>query len=149
MKLREASTGDLDITFEWASSEELRRFSFNKNPVKKEEHRDWFMKKINDKDCEFYMLIQNNDAMGYVRFDIYEQDKALISYLVASSYQGRGYGTKMLSMGIETLRKKRPEIRYLQGSVLNENIPSMAIFEKLDFVKSIRDINSFNFEKRI
>ncbi len=142
--LRRAEPADLDITFKWASDSNVRAFSFSKQIISYEEHKQWFDKKLIDKSCVFLMAYYGNEIIGNVRFDI-EEGKAIISYLLDPVYHGRGLGTAVLSSGLEYLSRENAIIEF-SGLVMKQNLPSIKAFERLGFVAN--DMGDFiNFKK--
>ncbi|QQS49718.1 MAG: UDP-2,4-diacetamido-2,4,6-trideoxy-beta-L-altropyranose hydrolase [Bacteroidota bacterium] len=136
IKLQKASISDLNITFEWANNEIIRQFAFNKHIISIEEHTNWFISKINNPQCFYYLAFQNSIPLGSIRFDVIEGE-AIISYLVDPKYHGQGYGKTILKMGIEILMKELSNIcvKVFVGKVFLQNIQSIRAFESLGFEK--------------
>ena len=93
----------------------------------------WFNSKIDDPDCEYYILEYKGENAGSIRFDIDEMNHAKISYLIDSNFTGKGLGTAILKQGIALLKKNKPNVKKVFGYVLKENKASVRIFEKLNF----------------
>lgn len=143
--LRKAKLDDVEVTFKWAKDPEIRKFSFTQNEIKKEEHAEWFTNKINSSDC-YYFILENCLFMplGSVRLDMNE-GVAVISYLIDSSYLGRGLGTKILHLIEKKINIEKLPIFKLVGYVKNENQASVRIFKKLgyDFIAEGEDLKFF------
>lgn len=149
LNLREATIADNEITYNWAKNPLVRKFSFNKHAITKNEHSSWFRKKLEDPDCIYLILEDNNKSIGSLRFDI-NSKQAIISYLIDPSYHGKNYGLLLIKKGIEYLmdRNSNSLINTVCGYVLKNNSPSIKAFEKLGFLK-IKEKDYYKFEKRL
>jgi UDP-2,4-diacetamido-2,4,6-trideoxy-beta-L-altropyranose hydrolase len=136
---RTATDRDLEQTFKWAQDPSIRKFSFQQNAITLQEHTEWFLRKLNDTSCYYYLIEDKKRPIGSVRFDIQDGD-ALISYLLDSSEHGKGFGLFLLKKGMDQLSKDHPEIKINQfvGDVMPENSGSVRIFEYLGFQKETR-----------
>jgi len=146
--LRPLVQEDQEITYLWATNPEIRKFSFSKDKISFEQHVKWLESKRQDHNCYYYILIIGGQEAGSIRFDV-SGDQALISYLLAPDFQGKGFGTKILEMGMTTLLKDNPVIKVFTGKVINENKASVYIFNKLDYVLKEEKESVLTFEKRI
>lgn len=154
VKLKEADESDLDTTYQWASDPEVRAFSFNQNKITKEEHTNWFSKKIKDGNC-LYLIAETDgekkgSKIGSIRFDI-KNNEAIISYLIGPKYHGKGLGQIILTNGLEFMGKEIEQNNYpakkIIGYVMEENIPSVKAFERLGFTKTI-EADRIKYEKK-
>lgn len=133
--LRKAVDTDVAATYEWASDKSVRMFSFNKSEITFENHRAWFLRKINDDACYYYLAVWQNNLVGSIRFDI-QDGAAVISYLLASGYHSQGLGIVLLKKGIErVLQEKNRSFSTIFGIVMAQNIPSVKAFDRLNFRK--------------
>ena len=149
IQFRTASKEDLNLTFDWASNKEIRKFSGNRNEIVFDEHKKWFETKINADNCYYLIATIDNKAIGSIRFDINEQNEATISYLIDTNHQGKGYGKTILSEGCNLLVDNK-KISKINGIVFKDNIASYKAFINLGF-KIIKEDNTnfFTFEKNI
>ena len=136
--LKKATIEDLKTTFDWANSPNTRKFSFSKEEIKWEEHSTWFTSKINAPDCEYFILWENDIAVGSIRFDI-ENGIAKISYLVDPLQTGKGIGTLLMKLGLKRIAEQytNSELTEIHGFVIPENIASVKTFERFDFRKQL------------
>jgi len=150
IKLTHASDSDTNITYKWASDPEVRKWSFNTNPIIFEEHKNWFAGKVNDAKCIYYIAKLNSEAIGSIRFDI-EDSTATISYLLDPAFQGQGLGQALLIQGCKKFANsfvKQNQSIDIIGYVSHENIPSQRIFENIGFEKII-DNDKFKYSYQI
>jgi len=148
LKLRYATQEDIDITYQWAKDPIIRKFSFNQNEIIKEEHYNWFSKKINDEDC-YYFILEDvlHNPLGSIRLDV-KNNEGLISYLIDSDYFGRGLGTLILQLIEQKIKEDDLPVDKLIGYVLKVNVASVKIFEKLQY-HCTEDKESLKFYKEL
>jgi UDP-2,4-diacetamido-2,4,6-trideoxy-beta-L-altropyranose hydrolase len=149
--LRNVKPEDLDVTYKWAINSEIRRFSIQQHIITRREHINWFVKKIKNKSCLYYIAEINSIPIGSIRFDLTRQ-KAIISYLLDPEYHGRGYGQIILKKGIErcihAINSFFLPVSIITGDVMRGNIPSLKAFERAGFIR--KEIGgNFRFEKRL
>lgn len=133
LKLRKVNENDIEITYAWALDEKVRQFSFSKGSISYEEHNQWFNKKLKDPSCYFYILTRGAEKVGSIRVDYNSTDhEGIISYLVGSEFHGKGYGTEILQLLEKKMKIDVPDIK-LKGLVMESNIASLKIFEKLGY----------------
>lgn len=152
--IRSALPSDVDTTFSWANRAEIRQFSFNQQYITESEHREWFLRKLNDPTCRYYIFEYKGSCIGSIRFDIdIKSNEAVISYLLDPTYHGQDLGTLLLKNGIERLLCENTEyfcgFDKISGYVINANIPSVKSFEKLGFTKGESSTTTIKFTKRI
>ena len=149
IEIRLAKEADVEITFKWANDPKVRIFSYNKNDISRQEHTKWFFSRLKSNDCEYYMLMVDGQPAGSLRFDIEAQEKAKINYLIDPNFTGRGLGTLILEKGLNVLHKNRPLVKSVYGYVLNKNIASKRIFEKLKFKTTSENESEVKYEKKL
>jgi len=146
--LKKALLSDMELTFQWAKNEDLRKFSFNTNPIDWQEHKTWFANKVQDVNCFYFLAEWKDRIIGSVRFDRVD-DTGVISYLVDPKFQGRGFGKFLISRGIIELSKRNSGVSSVIGRVTKENKSSARVFEALAFSKNIDNDGNFEFNKMI
>jgi RimJ/RimL family protein N-acetyltransferase len=140
---------DLQTTYQWAIDKKVRQFAFSKDEISLENHSKWFFQKLNNPDCVYLLLKKESQSIGSIRFDI-NQGIAIISYLVDPRFHGFGYGTKLLWLGEEYVKENRKDVIALKGVVMNENILSLKLFEKLGYIGTIEDsLHAVDFTKKL
>lgn len=145
--LREATIFDTELTFKWASNEQVRQYSFNSNPIAFAEHQKWFANKIESKNCYYLILEDTKNKFGSIRFEFDQSENVTISYLIDPVFHGKGYGKLILEMGLNKLQSKGLSNLNIIGFVKSENIASIKIFEKLSFRLTENENNVLKFEK--
>ena len=148
--LRRAIHDDLLKTFQWATDETVRGYSFNQHKISLEEHTQWFQVRLADKYC-IYLIADDrfHRSLGSIRFDI-ENSEAKVSYLIDPLFQGQGLGTALLAKGIAYLNKlNREDTCRVVGYVKKENIASLKAFSRLGFSSIDEDVCQVKFVKHI
>lgn len=155
VRLKKADASDLESTYEWASDPVVRAYSFNQNKISKEEHTNWFSKKVKDENCLYLIAEADGEKLGSkigsIRFDIKDKE-AVISYLIAPKHHGKGLGQIILTNGLEYIGKEINQNNYdakkIIGYVLEQNVPSVKAFERLGFTKII-EADRIKYEKEV
>ncbi len=149
LQLREATKNDVDLTFEWASDTNIRKYSFQQEVITQEMHHAWFNSKINDPDCLYLLLEKDSEVIGSIRYDINKENEALISYLIDHKYHGLGYGNAILSLSLGVVTEKYPRLKQLVGFVVPENIASRKIFERQGYLLDSSDQKKLKYIKQL
>jgi len=149
LKLAKADISNLESTYLWASSEEVRRYSFNPRPIPFEEHKNWFLTLLQRKDVCLYILYSRDREIGSIRFNLTDLSEAMISYLIDPAFSGQGLGTRLLQLGEQRIVKDFPSIRRIFGDVMPENYPSLKVFRKLGYKEEQIEEKKIRFSKII
>jgi RimJ/RimL family protein N-acetyltransferase len=148
--LREATSEDLDVTYQWANDKTVRAFAYNQIEIAKEAHTEWFKEKLRSNACAYYILEANNKKAGSIRFDIEENQRtAKISYLIDSQSTGKGFGTYLLERGVAKLLNDKPDLATVYGFVLKDNKASIKIFKKAKYEITFESETELKFERRL
>ncbi len=141
MLLRKAQMEDALNALEWRNDETTRMNSFNHEIIKREDHLEWFRRKLNDKACFLYILEDEEGPSGSVRIDI-TGEVGEISYMIAPEKRGMGYGSEIL--GLLEKEITATGVKTLVGFVEKDNKASGRCFEKNAYTKlTAGDINCF------
>lgn len=130
--LRYAIYEDMELLFEWANDKEVRRNSFSSHSIAYDEHRDWYERLLQRTDAKQYIFLHSENAVGQIRVET-QGDIGMISYSICRECRGMGYGTKMLQLLAEYVKKDFPCLKKLQGRVKKENSASQSAFQKAGF----------------
>ena len=140
--LRRAELDDMMLLYQWVNDPVVRENSFNPAIISLEEHQKWFNEKINNPNEAIFILLIDEQPVGQVRLSR-NQDKMLISYSVASSYRGQGYGKLILKMVEDQINDE--DIKLI-GQVKKSNTASRLIFQSLGYREKEFD-NYFEYLK--
>ncbi|MCH7412068.1 GNAT family N-acetyltransferase [Belliella sp. R4-6] len=133
--LKKATIDDANSTYRWATDAKVRNYSFNKDLIEFDEHYNWFVSKIHDQSCYYFILCLGGQKIGSIRVDVnFKFNEGLISYLIDSRFHGKGFGKVILKLLEERILSDLSLKSFvLKGLVMHENIASVRIFEKLNY----------------
>jgi len=135
IKLRQAEERDAAILYEWANDTLTRKYSFHTNSITWDEHIQWFNTKLLDNNSRIFIMEVEQEPVGQIRFDFRNENTIYISYAIAPRHRGKGYGTQLVKLGIETIKKMAQKRKInLIAEVKKDNIASCRIFEKHQFI---------------
>ena len=140
---RKATLADIKIYYRWTNDPKVRKNSFNTKVIAWKTHKNWFQKKLKDKNSVLYIFKKNNDPLGQVRFDR-EKRQVKISYSIDRKFRNKGYGKKILTQSIKKYKSKFKIT--LIGLVKSKNIGSIKIFQSLKFKKILKN-KVYQFKK--
>lgn len=136
LSLRRAVIEDMEQYFFWANDPVVRENSFQKKPITWREHVTWFRNKLDSSLSEMWVLqTPVGLPVGQIRFDIYEE-AVNISYSIDSIWRGRGWGNKLIELGINRICKTGAG-KVVKGKVKKTNLASRKVFLKYGFKERI------------
>ena len=148
MMLRNARYNDCELLFKWANDPVIRNNSFSKENINLEKHKNWLNEKLKEDNNLFYILSIQGIPVGSIRFEIDDHHNAIINYLIDPNYHKKGYGKKILELGIKKATKEYRICSFI-GFVKVDNIASNKIFEGLNFNRTVFEEGVYRFEKNI
>ena len=130
--LRLAVKSDMDLLFEWANEPLVRKNSFSSETICYEEHKAWFERLLQNKNCRQYIYIYEGKEAGQARLTV-NGENAEIGYSICAEVRGQGHGRKLLELVCRQAQQDFPEVRKLVGKVKTENTASQKAFVKAGF----------------
>jgi len=130
LKLRLARAEDAPLYYDWVNESEVRRQSFQTEPISWELHQTWFQQKLADPNCFLGVLEAETLPVGQIRFDL-KGEEAIVDYSLDVLVRGRGWATQLIRLGMQLLRNT--QITYLRADVKPENAASRMVFLRLGF----------------
>jgi len=149
MVLRRAAPKDIELTFRWANDPDVRRFAYTPDPIPWETHQSWYPGKISSEGVFYFIAMIGEEAAGQIRFDwTGNNSEYLISYLLDSSWRGKGLASSLIIRGIQKLTAGQSGNFKITGYVMKENLGSVKAFINAGFKKREQDKypNSYKFE---
>jgi predicted acetyltransferase len=137
IKINKATINDMLDIFELANDEVVRRNSFNQEKININDHKEWFIKKINDPNCLF-LIFKNHEEqfIGSVRFDLdkyFLPNNYIISIQISKNFRGKNIANPILKQSIEEFHKVFKD-SIIIAKIKNDNIASIKIFKKNNFI---------------
>ncbi|WP_239022963.1 UDP-2,4-diacetamido-2,4,6-trideoxy-beta-L-altropyranose hydrolase [Pontibacter mangrovi] len=132
LTLRNATAEDVLLVYGWNNDPEVRRHSFNPEPIPLANHQAWFKARLTDKNTPIYIVEAAGEPAAQIRFTL-SDGKATIGYLIAREFRGVGLGHVVLQKGVERFKKDYPGESMVEGLVQRDNAASVRAFEKAGF----------------
>jgi RimJ/RimL family protein N-acetyltransferase len=96
-----ATMEDAKLIYDWRLDPESMKQSHQTNSFSFESHLKWFEQSIQSQNREIYLAKVNGVQVGMVRRDLKVSGQTepiwLLSWLIAPSQRGKGFGKKMLA----------------------------------------------------
>ena len=137
-KLREITQDDEKILYAWANEGEARRQAICQRPVTKCEHKAWFYKHVRSANTIIWVFEENRIPVGQIRWER-RGNIANLSYTIDQNCRRKGLGTIMLSLGIDLVKQRWPDVELI-AEAKECNMASIKALKKNQF----REIYSKN-----
>jgi UDP-2,4-diacetamido-2,4,6-trideoxy-beta-L-altropyranose hydrolase len=150
LSIRPAGLDDLQTYFKWVNDIDVRKNSFNSEPISLNEHQAWFTAALNSKLMHLYVLEQDGHPVGQIRFKI-EGNQASVGFSVEVSQRGKGLGNKLLRLGIARFNEDFGGTIPIIASVKADNQLSVKSFLSVGFKEitvSSAHVREFRLELR-
>ena len=129
--LNTANKTDSRFLWELRNHPEVRKWSFNSDEIPWEDHEKWFSRFLETPGHIFYLIQQNNENLGYVRFSK-DDSRIVIDVAVKPGVQSKGLG----SWGLKNGSLKYIEefaVQSVYAEIKLSNTPSIKSFSKAGF----------------
>ncbi|MFC1540566.1 GNAT family N-acetyltransferase [Candidatus Margulisiibacteriota bacterium] len=133
LSLRLAEEKDCRLLWEWRNEEESRKSAFDSDLVPFDDHKTWFIRKLNDHHSQIVIILDNSSKeIGQVRFDVDRNNAAEIDVGIDRNERGKGYGAAAIRLACEYAFEKL-NIKQILSHIKPDNIASQKIFAKAGF----------------
>lgn len=122
----------MKILFEWANDPIVRKNAFSNEAIQWSDHVNWFLDKLNDPNCLFFIFYLKSTPIGQIRID-FKDNEGIIDYSVASNHRGKGLGTALLKI-ISSIYPPHLSLP-LKGIVKTSNVGSIKAFQFANFTE--------------
>ena len=133
-KFRNAVQSDIKNVFDLTNEENVRENSINTEPVKWENHQNWFQEKLNDEN--YLILIVEDDYqnfMGQVRYEL-KKNRAIISISISPEFRGLDLAAPIIADSAKHLFEHFEKVEFILAYIKEINIPSIKAFEQAGYV---------------
>jgi UDP-2,4-diacetamido-2,4,6-trideoxy-beta-L-altropyranose hydrolase len=135
LKLRFVKAEDSKLVWEWANDPAVRSVSFSSEPILWEGHAKWFLTKLSDPGCLFFIALNPHDIpIGQIRCEV-DGDEAVISVSLAPGQRGRGYGSQIIQLASQRVFDSTT-IQLIHAYIKPDNLSSIRAFTKAGFSPS-------------
>jgi len=139
--LRPATEDDAGRLLAWRNDPDAVRFSVTGLPVDPAGHAAWIARSIADPGTRLWIAEDAGTAVGQVRVDIADA-VGTVSIGVAPDHRGRGIGTAILLAMVDAIEPDE-SVRTLRALVHPENAPSLRVFERAGFNRTVELAQGF------
>ena len=102
LSIRPATDDDCRLIWQWANDTEVRRWSFDSEPIEWETHVAWFKFRRGDPTYLMYVLVKpDGEPVGLARFELSESS-GVVGISIAAEHRGHGYATEALRLACAT-----------------------------------------------
>lgn len=134
--IREASYEDMYEVYSLSNERGVREFSFNSRRIPLEEHKRWFVQKLQDKNSLLLVAELGVAFIGQVRFDMIGS-KAVVSISLKEEYRGIGIGKHVIGKAISYLKSHSPNVNLVRAYIMKNNLSSQNFFRDVGFRHSV------------
>lgn len=135
VKLRTATRSDLEFCYELRIFPEVMKNSFKKNTITLNSHRRWFLRKLGDPNCYFFIIMLKKIKIGQIRVEL-KGNKGEISISILPEYSNKGYGSASIQQACKEAFLKKESLASIMAHIIISNLASKKAFEKSGFVSS-------------
>lgn len=144
--IRKALIKDIDELFNWVNSEESLIYKLeNKNIISYDEHKKWFVKRLNDLNT-YIWIIENLDkkSIGQIRFQKKTNLYLDVDIYIIKNKREKGIAYKALLLSMSKINNV-----LLRAIIKKNNIASFNFFKKCGFILISEDSLKWILTKKI
>lgn len=127
------------------NQDHVRMNMLSSDIIPTDSHDKWFNAMLEADDKAFFILSHNNKPAGIIGFYDMVESCANWTFYLAGQHPPKGLGTAMCSLGLNTIFKKT-DIYKIRTKVLDSNIKSLKLHERLGFQETTRNENAIELE---
>lgn len=146
LEVREAKPEDKTMYFNWVNDSAVRSNSYHSAPIPWDSHVNWFLEKLHSPSSKLYIVSDEQDPIGQIRFEL-NDGFAVLSFSLDSAYRGRGLSEPLLRRGISVFKGDLEKQIDILAFVKKENIKSAHTFRSIGAVEKEAEEypNSFKY----
>lgn len=138
LTLREANHADCELLWKWVNEPAVRQASFIGGEIPLDQHRSWFLDKLNSASCAIYIAVdEDGRPVGVIRFETDPDRNARVSITVEAGHRGGGYASEIIRLGCQTVHRRQPIERFV-ADIKTDNVPSQRAFRRAGFEELTR-----------
>ena len=97
LTFKKADASHLMMVYEWSNDPLVRENSYYSEPIKLDNHKEWYKKKIDDPNTLFLIAYYDEQPAGVIRYELSE-DHSVVGILVSNAFRGKRLAASMLSL---------------------------------------------------
>lgn len=129
---RRAQENDVMLVFNWANDKLSRANSYFTEPIALETHKNWFAKKLQDKNCIIFIAEMNSVPAGMVRYEI-ANEHTVVGILLDENFRGKGIAVNLLKDTAPLYFKD--SLKPVHAYIKHSNSASVRSFERAGYKK--------------
>ena len=115
----------------------VRQNSFSTHAISLDEHRNWFYATLKNRARRLFVFYEKEKLIGQVRFDIEENNSAVISISIGANYRGFGLAPCLLEKALRHFHDRERQISKIYAYVKTENMASRYAFYSCWFLRIV------------
>lgn len=132
IKIRKALPRDSEFLFNLRNEESVRAVSLNSDPIKWENHQQWFKKRLVNPNNIIFISELEGKPVAQTRYDV-SGDSAEASIAVVKDFRGRGLGSEILKRTAEKFWEAFPKVKAIHAFINLGNKASVRSFGKAGY----------------
>src|SRR3954451_14714791 len=149
MRLRPMTIEDADQLLRWRNSPDVARWMLDDRPITASDHVAWLKSRVDSPADRYWIIESDGRDVGMVHLDNVESDDRCARcgfYIGDASARGSGVATAALKRVLE-IAFGELHLSKVRAEVLDCNIPSLALHERLGFTRAGEDRARILFER--
>lgn len=143
IRLRRAAIEDAESFYEWVNSpDSLANKQKTTSAILWNDHYRWFERVVSDPNIGVFVIVQNGDPAGQIRFDKKAKEISIDIYIEPSK-RAFGLASRSFHEAVEQLGPQFFDGCELVAVVKRTNIASKGLFQKLGFTERDHDPDFF------
>lgn len=134
LEIRAASATDVMTYFNWVNDPMVRASALQSSPIDFATHARWFAQRLADPGCSLLVMDADGLPLGQVRFE-WQGGNTTIDYSLDELVRGRGWGRRLIELGIQSLTRGGRGHHDIRAVVKSENVASRRTFASLGFTE--------------
>lgn len=132
ISLRPATMDDREMVFRWRNDPFVVAHGSFLREIEWEDHKKWFENTILGESRKMFIVLDQGNPIGQVRFDRQSQPEAVVSVYLLRAFTGRGLGVQALRMGCAAIFEAW-DIGRIVACVRQDNLAGRSAFLKTGF----------------
>lgn len=133
LDLRLAGEEDLLPLFELTNDRIVRQNSFSTHEISLDEHTNWFYATLRNNAKKLFVFYDKEKLIGQVRFDIGNDNSAVISISIGAHFRGLGLASSLLEKALAHFYNEVGQVNKVYAYVKTENTASRYAFIRAGF----------------
>jgi RimJ/RimL family protein N-acetyltransferase len=130
--LRSVTMGDQEMVFRWRNDPIIVAQGSSQREVEREEHSHWFEETVSGNKRKMFIVLNQENPIGQVRFDRESQNDCVISIYLLRAFLGRGWGVQAIRMGCTAVFEEW-DVERVVACVRSDNNVGRSAFLKAGF----------------